>query len=192
MSYCDIVLHGGYRGLWEGAGSDLPFFEKIAKAARNTDNKLMISFLAHETPSAFPHLDELIKAFHNLCPSLEISIADRANFRSLLKDHKVLFLQGGGTTRQYEALSSISKEELIYNKTLVAGSSSGAMSLCTYGFSSSVGSVVKGKEIIDICLIPHANTRPIKDYLPQLHAVSDKPVLLLDEYAMVDFSIKNT
>lgn len=189
MTYCRILLHGGYAGRWDNAGCDLPLFQKLIDAAQSADRRLMISFLAQEKASDFIRLDELIETFGKLAPSIELVIADRTNFHALLPHHKVVFLQGGSSQAQQKFLSGTSKEELLYNKVMLAGSSSGASMLCDHGFSGS-SQPVKGVNIVNLCVMPHANSWPIEEYLPSLRAASDAPILFLKEYEIVEMDIK--
>ena len=184
-----IILHGGYRGIWENAGCDLPLFEKLAQAARNADNKLMISFCAHKTPEDFPHLDELRATFAEIASDIELVIAGRANFRELLPQYQVLFLQGGTSGAHFEFMADISKEEIARNKKTLAGSSSGGMLLCNYGYSRSSGGPVKGKGIVDLALMPHADVWNVDDFIPRLREVTKSSLLLLDEMQIVELNI---
>jgi hypothetical protein len=192
MTSCKIILHGGYSGLWEKAGCDLPLFQKLIDAAKESDNKIMISFLAHKTPSDFPALDEMLQIFNTIAPDIQIAVADRTNFSELLPKHKVLFLQGGNSLEQHQAFTAITKENILDNKFLIAGSSSGAMMLCTYGFAGRARQVIKGKDIVNIAFMAHANSWPIEEYLPILQAETDAPVLLLNENEMVEMCIKTS
>lgn len=183
-----IILHGGYRGNWDNAGEDVALFQKLVNAAVASDHKIMISYLAYETPSDFIYLDKTLETFHALSPAVKITIAGRNNFRELLPQHHVLFLQGGNSQMQSEALLQVSKEELLEGKTLLAGSSSGAMQLCRYGYSRSSNGVIHGKGIVDLALMPHADVWPVADYVPELRAVTDLPIVQLNEMQFIELS----
>ncbi|HEY1097226.1 MAG TPA: hypothetical protein VGF14_08305, partial [Alphaproteobacteria bacterium] len=122
-----VILHGGYTGIWDGAGEDTVLFQKLIDAAEQADKRVMISFLAYEKPTDWPHLDQLKETFQKLNPDIQLVIAGRDNFRDLLPHHQVLFLQGGNSRAHETALADITKEEITHNKIFLAGSSSGAM-----------------------------------------------------------------
>jgi hypothetical protein len=184
-----IILHGGYRGDWEGSGQDMPLFAKLVAAAEQADGRVLVSFLAQETPTDFPHLQALKDSFKQLNPSIELVIAGTNNFLAELPKHQVLFVQGGNSGRQQARLAHISKAQLLQNKTVIAGSSSGAMALCQYGFSRSSGGVFCGKGMVDVALMPHAGVWPVADFLPQLQAATTLPILLLPETHMAEFVV---
>ena len=181
-----VILHGGYGGLWDNAGKDMALFQILADAAAQADNRLLISFLAHEKPSDFPHLDQLLATFRIINPDVQVTIAGQDNFRELLPQFKVLFLQGGTSRRQHQALKGYSKEDLMENKTLIARSSSGSMMLCKYGYSRSSNGVLEGKGVVDYAVMPHANAWAVEEFLSELQAVTTCEILLLDEMQIIE------
>lgn len=71
-----IILHGGYEGFWDGAGSDVSLFTRLADEARKADGKVMISFLSNEKLEHFHFLDELKKCFKETAKDIELVIAE--------------------------------------------------------------------------------------------------------------------
>lgn len=184
-----IILHGGYPGYWEQAGTDLPLFTRLIEAARKADNKILISFLAQETPQNFPHLDLLLATFKNMSPDTKITVAGRDTFTKELPQHRVLFMQGGNSQAQNAVIKDIDASQIKDNKDLIVGSSSGGMALCRYGYSNSGEDVLKGTGIVHANFIPHANAWPIDDYIPHIRNVCEAPIHLVDELAMHELKI---
>jgi hypothetical protein len=182
----DVILHGGYNGDWQNAGHDIALFTKLIDAANQADGRVLISFLAHDTPTDFPHLDALKDTFKNLDPHIKLTIAGLHNFLTELSHHQVMFLQGGNSVKQQAALKNISKLDLAHNKKLIVGSSSGAMALCAHGYSQRAG-LFQGKGILNMALIPHADVWPITQFLPLLQSATNLPILLLNEMQMINF-----
>lgn len=186
-----ILLHGGYGAFWEGAGNDVPFFTALADAACTADNKILISFLAQETPNDFPHLQELQNSFKQVAPQVELVIANRANFHELLPQHEVLFLQGGNSIAHHKFLEPFTSEDLKNGKKLLAGSSSGASLLCEYGFTGRANKPLKGKGIAPLCILPHANSWPKEACIHELSKVTTEPIICIDEKEFISVSINN-
>lgn len=184
-----IILHGGYGGHWDHAGEDNALFHKLIAAAEQADGKVMVSICAHKIPAEFTKLEQLKRSFHALNPRIKLSIAGRDNFHELLPQHKVLFLQGGNSAEHFNFMANTNAHDLTHGKTLMAGSSSGAMLLCRHGFSQGSNSVLTGKGIVDLALIPHANAWPATDYLPILQQATSSSILLLNEQQMLEFSV---
>ncbi len=184
-----IILHGGYPGYWEQAGTDIPLFTKLNDAAHKADNKILISFLAQEAPEKFPHLEQLIATFKQMSPNTHITIAGRDTFIQELPHHRVLFMQGGNSQAQNAVIKNIDGALIKDNKDLIVGSSSGGMALCRYGYSNSGADVLKGTGIVNANFIPHANAWPIDEYAPHIKAVCDAPIHLIDELAMHELEI---
>ncbi len=185
-----IILHGGYEGYWDNAGRDIALFTKLADEARKADGKVLISFLAKDSLGDFSFIDELKETFKEIASDVELVIADRNNFKELLPKHKVLFLQGGNSKSHEEYLNTISKEELLENKTVLAGSSSGAGQLCNYAATSRGDKVVKGKGIVNNSMIGHAKTRSVEEYLHILRKHTDDDIIIINEAEFVEVTIK--
>lgn len=181
-----ILLHGGYAGYWEGAGEDGVLFRKLVDAALASDKKILISFLAMDDLSEFPFMEEMKDSFKAISSEVEIVIATKDNFKSLIKEHKVWFLQGGNSKKHEEVLKDILKEDMLHDKVMLAGSSSGAGQLCVYAGTSQGDNVVKGKGILDFAFIPHANEKSVDDYIAKLRKVTDAPIVLLNENEMLE------
>ncbi len=184
-----IILHGGYSGNWEQAGEDYLLFRKLVSAAEKEDGKVMVSICAYETPEAFPHLEQLKNTFHELNPAIKLTIAGRNSFKENISQHKVVFLQGGNSSAHKKFMDTIDAEEIYKGKSLIAGSSSGAMLLCKHGYSRSSNGVFAGKGIVDLALIPHANAWPIQDCLPLLQKETSSSILLLNEMQVVELQL---
>ncbi len=184
-----IILHGGYISPWQGAGRDISLFSKLADEARKADGKILMSFVAEATLDKFPFIDELKETFKEIAPDVELVIADRDNFRELLPKHKVLFLQGGNTLAHKEYLDGITRDGLLENKTVLAGSSSGAGQLCNYAATSRGDKVVKGKGIIDVSVMPHATSWSVDEYTDQFRKYTDNPIVIIKELEFVEFII---
>lgn len=184
-----VLLHGGYGGFWKRAGQDTAFFQRLINAANLNDKKILISFLAQESLAEFPCLDEMLKTFNQLDSSVSVNIADRDNFKDLLPDHSVLFMQGGDSLAHQEFLRDVSAEELKQNKRLMAGSSSGSSMLCHHGFTDNGGQPIQGKGIVDIAVIPHANSWPIEEYSSKLRSVTKSPIILLEEMQFCELHV---
>jgi hypothetical protein len=183
-----IILHGGYGDHWDGVADDQPLFHKLIAAAEQTDKRILISTLAYNSPADFGYADAMVERFHAINPAIIVTMASPDNFRDLLPQYQVLFVQGGNSERHCAAMAGITKDELLTNKTLIAGSSSGGMLLCKWGYSRSIGAF-EGKGIVDLALMPHANSWPVEEFLPDLRRVATGPVLLLDELEMVELSV---
>ncbi len=184
-----IILHGGYLDSWKGAGNDIALFAKLADEARKADGKLLMGFVAKPTLDKFPFIEELKESFKEIAPDVELVIADRDNFRELLPKYKVVFMQGGSSKAHKEYLSDFSNEELLKNKTVLAGSSSGAGQLCNYAAVSKGSQVIDGKGIVNISMIAHAKTRPVDEYLPKLRKYTKDDVIIINESEFVEFVI---
>ncbi len=186
-----IILHGGYPGYFDQAGSDDSLFAKLIDAARQVDGRILVSCLAQEDRSKLQFLGELKQSFARLDSEIEICIADRLNFESIFSDFKVWFIQGGNPTGQIDFLSSFSQEALISGKSLIAGSSSGAMALCERGYSRRLNEFLDGKAILPFSVIPHANTWPVQKGIDEFRKLSRSPLILLDEIEMVEFDVSH-
>jgi len=183
-----IILHGGYPGYWDGAGEDTALFQTLTDAAAKADGKILITLLAHEKPTDFVQLGQMLASFHAINPEIQITIASRDNFRELLPQHQILFMQGGNSKLQQQSWAEVEKEELIKNKTLIVGSSSGAMMLCNYAHSRSSGDVIKGKGVVDFAFMPHANVWPVADFVPRLQQATTSSIILLNEMQTIELN----
>ena len=181
-----VILHGGYSGTWDGAGEDRALFQKLIDAALQEDHKVMISVLAYEKLTDFPCLEETCATFQAMNPDVQLVIAGRDSFRELLPQHRVVFLQGGRSGEHYKALKDITRDDLVHNKALLVGSSSGAMMLCQRGYSRSSDGVIIGKGVVDLAVMPHADAWPVEEFLPKLRAATTASILLLNENQMIE------
>lgn len=184
-----IVLHGGYSGNWDNAGQDAELFRLLINAAEQANNRLLVCFLSKENPQDFFFLGDFIKNLRAINPALHIDVAGCDNIRELLLQHQVVFIQGGSTEEHFAAWQDITADELTHDKVFLAGSSSGAMLLAQWGYGRKNNQPIKGKGIIDLAVLPHADTWAVQDYLSQIHNVTSSPVMMLKENALVEFSI---
>ncbi len=184
-----VILHGGYSGTWDGAGEDRALFQLLIDAAMQTNQRVMISVLAYETVADFPCLKETYATFQEMNPNVQLVIAGRDNFKQLLPQHRVVFLQGGHSREHHNALKDVTRNDLMHNKVLLAGSSSGGMMLCQWGYSRSGNGPLQGKGIVDLAFMPHADVWPVEDFLPKLRDVTKTSVLMLNENQMLELNV---
>ncbi len=181
-----IILHGGYPEPWAGAGEDETLFNALIEQAKAADSNLLISFLAQNKKEDFPHLDALKNYFKSNSPSIELKLVDQNDFLDHVSDYKVLFMQGGNSLKQEAFHKTLERDQILENKTCIAGSSSGAMMIAHHGISSHEdGIVVKGHGILDFAVIPHADAWPLNQYIPIVRSYKSLPILCLDENQMV-------
>ena len=184
-----VLLHGGYGGHWGNAGEDAILFDRLVKAAREADQKILMGFLSHETLEEFPFIETLIETFQRNYSDIELIIADRTSFKEHIATCQVVFLQGGNSREHSQFIKTLEKDLIRNDKYLLAGSSSGAMVLCHCGYSGGGDMVIEGKGIVDLAVIPHANSWPVDQYIPKLKQHTSYPILLVKENEFVEIEI---
>jgi|GEM_PF-2499908 len=181
-----ILLHGGHKSGLENLTNDLNFWNRIFKYSKESDGKLLLNFFSRERDKEYK--ESCKEALNKLNPNIQITIAEEALFAEQLKEHEVIFFQGGYTKELIEKMSKFDESKL-KQKYALAGSSAGANYFSEYGVLNNGDGVAQGLGLLKHICIPHADVWNIKPCIELAKKESNLPILLLDENQTVEFNI---